>query len=206
MTNEKMLQIIEGLLSEDIKIYQLDKIKKELLAEITADKVAKSGGRSEKTRYNAVKKFIKETPSHLSMSGIKEVEDGFVVCDGYIAAIIRNLTSEGLERNSNPRFINVQDILQKTKKDTKLIEFDDAMFQEKLALYKAKKIKKGEYPKPECLVKIEDTYFNPAMIQKLLSVIGNVKEFYVNYNKLGASYIIGESGEGIVLPVRVPQE
>lgn len=142
-----------------------------------------------------------------------KIDNTFQLCDGYTAIVLKE-PIQGLELNSaDGEYFDCRKVVKTSSGN--YVEYDDDYKEpknielwklEQLSL-KIKKYKEPPYP-IEFLGHIFDTYYHPKQLLTAIRILGteNVK-IYVHYSNAKAPiYLKSDLGEGIVLPIRVPDE
>lgn len=196
--------IVLGLLNEG----RIDELKAMLEDEIYSESLKSKPGA--KQRYAAMKRYFKYGTPAGGREACKapfKVGEYYSFCDGYTAVLTKESAGE-IELYNEEEYGPYMDIMRMFKDEGEriMVDFGEVFAQAKSKGYK---LTKTAISDKTCVLKIRNSYFNMALVDKVVSILddGNPMEVFIDTkNPYKAIYLNSSIGKGIVLPIKVTNE
>lgn len=208
----KVDKILE-LLSDDkalVAKIQLEDMRKELIYDLA---LKNSKNKYEKEQLKSAKALLKSASDDRPLfKKMYQVDGTYQLCNGFIAIVLYNMIA-GLELNTKEiPSLDCRTVVKPSSGN--YVEYDynykevdiDLLELEQLAV-KIKKNKESPYP-IELLGHKFNTYYHPLNLLTAIKILGtqNVKVYFHTTNAKDPIYLKSDLGEGIVLPMKMPDE
>lgn len=194
MKKEKILEMLNN--------NEIEELKKIIETEIYENSLNNGSGKD--TRYKAIKKYISlkdKNNTNPCLSIPCEIDGNTYITNSYSLIKTKELFEiEYFDKTKN-NFLNVQPLLNTVNKDKNSLNIN---LNKCLALAKSQgyKLIKSTLKEPTWLLKINDIYFNLALVDMSYNIINNNTDVNIYYSKSNAPMLItNDIGECLVLPI-----
>lgn len=196
MKKEKILEMLNN--------NEIEELKKIIETEIYENSLNNGSGKD--TRYKAIKKYISlkdKNNTNPCLSIPCEIEGNTYITNSYSLIKTKELFEiEYFDKTKN-NFLNVQQLLNTVNKDKNLLNIN---LNKCLALAKSQgyKLTKSNLKESTWLLKINDIYFNLALVDMSYNIINNNTDVEIYYSTPVSPILIKNNiGECLICPIRL---